>query len=150
MNHGAPIPPYSTTNGKSPATHATVAQRKALPRLYSLGKNHPLRKRRQKSSPALAVKNITGIDPSMAPSMAPETVVSGPAPAALRTCTTSPAPAAEDVFRKVCASLGRKCRNREDHLAGPKGTVEMLVPAPPAPPGTPPVPPRDGHGSGGV
>src|SRR5258707_3574015 len=55
---------------------------KGAPTLVFPGEKAPAEKTAAEIFPGLAIKNITGIDPIMAPSMAPDTVVSGPAPAA--------------------------------------------------------------------
>src|SRR5260370_6302062 len=54
---------------------------KRAPTLVFPGEKAPPEKTAAEIFPALAGQNITGIEPSMAPRMAPETVGSGPAPA---------------------------------------------------------------------
>jgi len=123
--------------------HRGVA--KGAPTLVFPGEKAPAEKTAAEIFPALAIKNITGIDPSMAPSMAPETVVSGPAPAApAKPAPAAPLPATEEVFAKYAQALGGNAAIGKITSVVHKGTVEMLVPAPPAPPGTPPVPPAMG------
>ncbi len=123
--------------------HRGVA--KGAPTLVFPGEKAPAEKTAAEIFPALAVKNITGIDPSMAPSMAPETVVSGPAPAApAKPAPAAPLPATEEVFAKYAQALGGNAAIGKITSVVHKGMVEMLVPAPPAPPGTPPVPPAMG------
>ena len=118
---------------------------KGAPTLVFPGEKAPAEKTATEIFPALAVKNITGIDPSMAPSMAPETVVSGPAPAApAKPAPAAPLPATEEVFAKYAQALGGNAAIGKVTSVVHKGMVEMLVPAPPAPPGTPPVPPAMG------
>ena len=118
---------------------------KGAPTLVFPGEKAPAEKTAAEIFPALAVKNITGIDPSMAPSMAPETVVSGPAPAApAKPAPAAPLPATEEVFAKYAQALGGNAAIGKITSVVHKGMVEMLVPAPPAPPGTPPVPPAMG------
>ena len=118
---------------------------KGAPTLVFPGEKAPAEKTATEIFPALAVKNITGIDPSMAPSMAPETVVSGPAPAApAKPAPAAPLPATEEVFAKYAQALGGNAAIGKITSVVHKGMVEMLVPAPPAPPGTPPVPPAMG------
>src|SRR3979409_880630 len=51
---------------------------KGAPTLVFAGEKSPTEKTAAEIFPALAIKNITGIDPSMAPSMAPDPVVSWP------------------------------------------------------------------------
>jgi photosynthetic reaction center cytochrome c subunit len=95
--------------------------------------------------PALALRNVTSLDPGMSPSKAPATVVSGPAaPARPPAAPAAPLPATEDVFAKYVQALGGNAAVGKITSLVHKGTVEMLVPAPPAPPGTPPVPPARG------
>jgi photosynthetic reaction center cytochrome c subunit len=118
---------------------------KGAPTLVFPGEKSPTEKTAAEIFPALAVKNITGIDPSMAPSMAPDTVVSGPAPAApAKPAPAAPLPATEEVFAKYAQALGGNAAIGKITSVVHKGMVEMLVPAPPAPPGTPPVPPAMG------
>src|SRR6267143_876712 len=75
---------------------------KGAPTLVFPGEKAPAEKTAAEIFPSLAVKNITGIDPSMAPSMAPETVVSGPAPAApAKPAPAAPLPATEEFDRKI-------------------------------------------------
>lgn len=95
--------------------------------------------------PPLAMRNITNLDPSMSPSKAPATIVSGP-PAAPKPMAASPAPlpAVADVFSKYAQALGGMAAIGKVTSLVEKGTVEMLVPAPPGPPGAPPVPPALG------
>ena len=116
---------------------------KGAPTLVFPGEKSPTEKTAAEIFPALAVRNITGIDPSMAPSMPPATVVSGPAAPAPPAPAAS-LPATEDVFAKYLQALGGNAPIGKITSVVHKGTVEMLVPAPPAPPGTPPVPPAMG------
>ena len=118
---------------------------KGAPTLVFPGEKSPTEKTAAEIFPALAVRNITGIDPSMAPSMAPATVVSGPAaPAPPPPAPVASLPATEDVFAKYLQALGGNAAIGKITSVVHKGTVEMLVPAPPGPPGTPPVPPAMG------
>jgi photosynthetic reaction center cytochrome c subunit len=118
---------------------------KGAPTLVFPGEKSPTEKTAAETFPTLAVQNITGIDPSMAPSMAPDTVVSGPAmPAKPAAAPAAPLPAAEDVFAKYAQALGGNAAIGKITSLVQKGSVEMLVPAAPAPPGTPPVPPAMG------
>jgi len=118
---------------------------KGAPTLVFPGEKAPAEKTAAEIFPGLAIKNITGIDPSMAPSMAPDTVVSGPAPAApAKPAPPAPLPATEEVFAKYSQALGGNAAIGKITSVVHKGMVEMLVPAPPAPPGTPPVPPAMG------
>jgi photosynthetic reaction center cytochrome c subunit len=118
---------------------------KGAPTLVFPGEKAPAEKTAAEIFPALAVKDVTGIDPSMDPSMAPETIISGPAPPARPApAPAAPLPAAADVFAKYEQVLGGNAAIGKIKSLVQKGTVEMLVPAPPAPPGTPPVPPAVG------
>jgi photosynthetic reaction center cytochrome c subunit len=118
---------------------------KGAPTQVFPGEKPPTEKTAAEIFPALAVKNITGIDPSMDPSMAPATVISGPAPPAPPAAAPpAPLPAAEDVFAKYTQALGGNAAIGKITSLVHKGMVEMFVPAPPAPPGTPPVPPAMG------
>jgi photosynthetic reaction center cytochrome c subunit len=91
--------------------------------------------------PPLAVRNITNIDPSMSPSKAPASVLSGP-PAAPKPMAASQAslPAVADVFSKYAQALGGMAAIGKVTSLVERGTVEMLVPPPPRPQGTPPAP----------
>src|ERR1700676_3020046 len=118
---------------------------KGAPTLVFPGEKSPTEKTAAEIFPDLAVRNITNLDPSMAPSMAPATVVSGPAaPAPPPPAPAASLPATEDVFAKYLQALGGNAAIGKITSVVHKGTVEMLVPAPPAPPGTPPVPPALG------
>jgi photosynthetic reaction center cytochrome c subunit len=117
---------------------------KGAPTLVFPGEKSPTEPTAAEIFPALAVKNITGIDPSMDPSMAPATVVSGPAPAKPATAPATALPATEEVFAKYAQALGGNAAISKITSVVHMGTVDMLVPAPPSPPGTPPVPPAMG------
>jgi hypothetical protein len=94
--------------------------------------------------PTLAVTNFTNLDPGMAPSKAPATVMSGPAPAPKPAVSAAPLPSVEDVFSKYEQALGGKAAVGKIASLSFKGTVDMLVPPPPAPPGVPLAPPAMG------
>ena len=118
---------------------------KGAPTLVFPGEKSPTEQTAAEVFPAVAIQNITGIDPSMAPSMAPATVVSGPAaPAKPAAAPATPLPATEAIFTKYVQALGGNAAIGKITTLVHKGSVEMLIPAPPAPPGTPPVPPAMG------
>ena len=115
---------------------------KGAPTFVFPGEKSPTEPTAAEIFPALPVRNITGIDPSMAPSMAPATVVStSPAPPKPVAATPAPLPAVDDVFSKYAQALGGKAAIGKVASLVEKGTVDMLVPAPPTPPGAPPGPP---------
>ena len=115
-------------------------QAKGAPTLVFPGEKSPTDKTAAEIFPDLAIKNITALDPSMDPSMAPATVVSGPAPAKPAAAPAPTLPAAEEVFAKYVQALGGNAAIGKITSVVHKGTVEMLIPAPPTPPGTPPGP----------
>ena len=118
---------------------------KGAPTLVFPGEKSPAEPTAAEIFPALAARNVSMIDPSMSPSKAPATVVSGPAaPPKPAPAPAAPLPAAEDIFAKYVQALGGNAAIGKITSLVHKGTVEMLVPAPPAPPGTPPVPPAMG------
>jgi photosynthetic reaction center cytochrome c subunit len=88
--------------------------------------------------PALALKNYSSIDANMAPSKAPATIMTGPAPAPK--AAPAPLPSVADVFSKYEQALGGKAAVEKITALSFKGNVDMLVPPPPGPPGTPPAP----------
>jgi photosynthetic reaction center cytochrome c subunit len=88
--------------------------------------------------PPLAVMNFTSLDPTMSPSKAPATVMSGPAPAPKPPAAPSqPLPSVADVFGKYEQALGGEAAVSKVMSLSFKGTADMLVPPPPGPPGTP-------------
>jgi photosynthetic reaction center cytochrome c subunit len=133
-------------NGKRELTCYTCHRGapKGAPTLVFPGEKTPTEQTAAEIFPALAVKNLTGIDPSMDPSMAPATVLSGPAPAKPAAAPAPSLPAAEDVFTKYMQALGGNAAVGKITSLVQKGTVEMLIPAPPAPQGTPQPPPAMG------
>jgi len=113
---------------------------KGAPTLVFPGEKSPTEQTAAEIFPPLAIKNITAIDPSMDPAMAPATIVSGPAPAKP---AAQPAPAlasAEEIFGKYIQALGGNAAIGKITSVVHRGTVDMLIPPPPAPPGTAPVP----------
>ena len=113
---------------------------KGAPTLVFPGEKSPTEQTAAEIFPSLAVKNITAIDPSMDPSMAPATVLSGPTPAKPAAAPAPALPAAEEVFAKYVQALGGNTAIGKITSVVHKGTVDMLIPAPPTPPGTPPGP----------
>jgi photosynthetic reaction center cytochrome c subunit len=113
---------------------------KGAPTLVFPGEKAPAEPTAAEMFPALAIKNITAIDPSMDPSMAPATVVTGPVPPKPAAAPAPALPAAEDVFAKYVQALGGNAAIGKITTVVHKGTVDMLIPAPPTPPGTPPGP----------
>ena len=113
---------------------------KGAPTLVFPGEKSPTEPTAAEIFPALAIKNITAIDPSMDPSMAPATVVTGPAPPKPAAAPAPALPAAEEVFTKYMQALGGNAAISKITSVVHKGTVDMLIPAPPVPPGTPPGP----------
>ena len=111
---------------------------KGAPTFVFPGEKSPAEKTAAEIFPTLAVKGITALDPTMDPSMAPETVVSGPAPAKPAAAPAPSLPAADEVFSKYTQALGGSAAIGKIMSVVHKGTVDMLIPAPPAPPGTPP------------
>ncbi len=92
--------------------------------------------------PSLAVKSISTLEPTMSPSKAPATVISGPAPAPKPAAApAAPLPSVADVFSKYEQALGGQAAVGKITALSFKGTADMLVPAPPGPPGGPPPPP---------
>jgi photosynthetic reaction center cytochrome c subunit len=91
--------------------------------------------------PAIAVMTYSNIDPSMSPSKAPATVMSGPAPAPKSEAAPVALPSVDEVFNKYESALGGKAAIDKVTSLVHKGMVEMMVPAPPAPRGAPPPPP---------
>ncbi len=87
--------------------------------------------------PALSITNFANLDANMAPSKAPATVASGPAPMAKPAPVSVAIPSAEEVFAKYEQAVGGKALIDKLKVVTHKGTVDMLVPAPPAPQGTP-------------
>ncbi len=115
---------------------------KGAPTLVFSGEKSPTEPTAAEIFPALAVRNITNLDPGMSPSKAPATVVSGPAaPAKPAAAPAAPLPAAEEVFTKYVQALGGNAAISKITSLVHKGTVDMLVPAPPVPQGAPPPPP---------
>jgi photosynthetic reaction center cytochrome c subunit len=113
---------------------------KGAPTLVFPGEKSPTEPTAAEIFPALAIKNITAIDPSMDPSMAPATVVTGPVPPKPAAAPAPALPAAEEVFTKYMQALGGNAAISKITSVVHKGTVDMLIPAPPVPPGTPPGP----------
>jgi photosynthetic reaction center cytochrome c subunit len=113
---------------------------KGAPTLVFPGEKSPTEQTAAEIFPALAIKDITAIDPSMDPSMAPATVVTGPVPPKPAAAPTLALPAAEEVFTKYMQALGGNAAITKITSVVHKGTVDMLIPAPPTPPGTPPGP----------
>lgn len=92
--------------------------------------------------PALSITNVANLDSNMAPSKAPATVVSGPAPMAKPApAPVTMIPSAEEVFAKYEQAVGGKALIDKLKVVTHKGNVDMLVPAPPVPQGAPPPPP---------
>lgn len=112
---------------------------KGAPTLVFPGEKSPTEQTAAEIFPPLSVKNLTAIDPSMDPGMAPATVLSGPAPAKPADAPRPALPAAEEVFGKYIQALGGNAAIGKITSVVHKGTVDMLIPPPPAPPGTPPV-----------
>ena len=95
--------------------------------------------------PPLAEKNYTSLDPGMAPSKAPATVMSGPAPAAPKPAAApAPLPSVTSVFSEYERALGGKAAVEKITALSFTGSADMLVPPPPAPPGVPAPPPAPG------
>jgi photosynthetic reaction center cytochrome c subunit len=117
---------------------------KAASTLLLPGDKAPTEKSAMEIFPTLAVTNFTNLDPGMAPSKAPATVMSGPAPAPKPAVSAAPLPSVEDVFSKYEQALGGKAAVGKIASLSFKGTLDMLVPPPPAPPGVPPGPPAMG------
>jgi len=113
---------------------------KGAPTFVFPGEKSPTEPTAAEIFPALAIKNITAIDPSMDPSMAPATVVTGPVPPKPAAAPAPALPAAEEVFTKYMQALGGNAAISKIASVVHKGTVDMLIPAPPVPPGTPPGP----------
>lgn len=90
--------------------------------------------------PALALTNYSNLDPNMAPSKAPATVMTGPARPP-KPAEPVVLPSVDDVFSKYEQALGGKAAIAKVTSLVHKGMAEMLVPAPPAPQGAPPPPP---------
>jgi hypothetical protein len=91
--------------------------------------------------PPDAIKGLTSIDSGMAPSKAPATIVSGPAPAPKPAAAPAALPSVEEVFNKYEQALGGKGAVSKITSLTYKGSADMLVPPPPGPPGGPPPPP---------
>jgi len=129
-------------NGKREITCYTCHRgaAKGAPTFVFPGEKSPTEQTAAEIFPALAVKNITAIDPSMDPSMAPATVVTGPVPPKPAAAPAPALPAAEEVFTKYLQALGGNAAISKITSVVHKGTVDMLIPAPPTPPGTPPGP----------
>ena len=129
-------------NGKREITCYTCHRgaAKGAPTFVFPGEKSPTEQTAAEIFPALAVKNITAIDPSMDPSMAPATVVTGPVPPKPAAAPAPALPAAEEVFAKYLQALGGNAAISKITSVVHKGTVDMLIPAPPTPPGTPPGP----------
>jgi photosynthetic reaction center cytochrome c subunit len=113
---------------------------KGAPTLVFPGEKSPIEQTAAEIFPTLAIKDITAIDPSMDPSMAPATVVTGPVPAKPAAAPAPALPAAEEVFTKYLQALGGNAAISKITSVVHKGTVDMLIPAPPTAPGTPPGP----------
>jgi hypothetical protein len=115
---------------------------KAASTLLLTGDKAPTEKSAMEIFPPLALTNYSSIDPAMAPSKAPATVMSGPAPAPKPPAAmAAPLPSVADVFSKYEQALGGESAVGKISALSYKGTVDMLVPAPPVPPGGPPPPP---------
>lgn len=124
---------------------------KGAPTFVFPGEKAPTEPSAAEIFPPLQVKNITALDPSMSPSKAPATVVSGsPAAAKPADSPMAPLPAVADVFKKYTQALGGDAAIGKVTSIMEKGTVEMLVPPPPARPGTPAVTPAMGNVSAEV
>jgi len=125
-------------NGKREITCYTCHRgaAKGAPTFVFPGEKSPTEQTAAEILPALAVKKITAIDPSMAPA----TVVTGPVPPKPAAAPAPALPAAEEVFTKYLQALGGNAAISKITSVVHKGTVDMLIPAPPTPPGTPPGP----------
>jgi photosynthetic reaction center cytochrome c subunit len=117
---------------------------KAASTLLLPGDKAPTEKYAMEIFPPLALTNFTNLDPSMSPSKAPATVMSGPAPAPKPAASVAPLPSVGDVFSKYEQALGGQAAVGKIASLSFKGTVDMLVPPPPGPPGVPPPPPAMG------
>jgi photosynthetic reaction center cytochrome c subunit len=107
---------------------------KAASTLLLPGDKPPTEKSAMEIFPSLAVTNFTNLDPGMAPSKAPPTVLSGPAPAPKPAVSVAPLPSVEDVFGKYEQALGGQAAVGKIASLSFEGTVDMLVPPPPGPP----------------
>src|ERR1700722_14921988 len=115
---------------------------KAASTLLLPGDKAPMEKSAMELFPPLAVTNFTNLDPNMAPSKAPATVVSGSAPAPKPAAApAAPLPSVADVFSKYEQALGGEAAVGKIKSLAFTRTAEMLVPPPPGPPGGPPPPP---------
>jgi hypothetical protein len=115
---------------------------KAASTLLLAGDKAPTETTAMEIFPSLALKNFTNLDPSMSPSKAPATVMSGPAPAPKPAAApAAPLPSVADVFSKYEQALGGEAAVSKVASISFKGTADMLVPPPPGPPGGPPPPP---------
>ncbi len=107
------------------------------------GETAPTGRTAQPIFPPLAVKDVTTIDPSLAPSQAPRTVQSGP-PTPRPTPPPMILPSVDDVFNKYTEALGGDAAIGKVKSLVETGMVDMLVPPPPGPPGTPAAAPMMG------
>jgi hypothetical protein len=115
---------------------------KAASTLLLTGDKAPTEKSAMEVFPALAVTNFTNLDSAMAPSKAPATIISGPAPAPKPAAApAAPLPTVEEVFNKYEQALGGEAAVRKITSISFVGTADMLVPPPTGPPGGPPPPP---------
>ncbi len=115
---------------------------KAASTLLLPGDKAPTEKSAMEVFPALAVTNFTNLESTMAPSKAPATVMSGPAPAPKPAAAPAAAlPSVEVVFSKYEQALGGEAAVGKITSISFVGTADMLVPPPPGPPGGPPPPP---------
>ena len=120
--------------------HRGVA--KAASTLLLPGDKVPTEPAAMETFPTLAVKSISALETTMAPSKAPATVISGPAPAPKPAAApAAPLPSVADVFSKYEQALGGEAAMNKITALSFKGTADMLVPPPPGPPGGPPPPP---------
>jgi photosynthetic reaction center cytochrome c subunit len=94
--------------------------------------------------PTLTLTNFADLDPSMALSKAPATIMTGPAPAPKPAASAAPLPSAADVFAKYEQALGGQGAIAKITALSFQGTVDMLIPPPPAPPGVTPPPAKMG------
>jgi hypothetical protein len=122
--------------------HRGVA--KAETTLLLAGDRIPKEQSAMEIFPPLAEKNYTNLDPGMAPSKAPATVMSGPAPAPKPMTTPAALPSVTSVFSEYQRALGGEAAVGKITALSFTGTADMLVPPPPAPPGTPAPPPAMG------
>ncbi|MGH9678533.1 MAG: hypothetical protein ACRD4Y_01140, partial [Candidatus Acidiferrales bacterium] len=115
---------------------------KAAPTMLFPGEKEPTERSAAEIFPTLSIAAFANLNPTMSPSKAPATVVSGTAPQMKPEATPAgQLPSVDEVFSKYEEALGGKAAIDQVNSLVHKGTAEMLVPAIPSPKGSPPPPP---------